>query len=62
MLAPADDFQPATVVNHGRSVFIDSQTEERGRLSNQRKQPSIAVALLEVLVDHDVLNQTEAGG
>ena len=61
--ASADDLQPATVVDHGRGVFIDSQTEERGRRATEGKQAfrPWRFALLEALVDHDALNQAEAG-
>ena len=58
----AEDCEPASIVNDGGRVLIHSHAEQRGRLSHQRQQPSVAIALFEVLVDHDAAEQAEPGG
>ena len=58
----AEDCEPASIVNDGGRVLIHSQAEQRWRLSHQGQQPSVAIALFEVLIDHHAAEQAESGG
>ncbi len=48
--------------DHRAGVLVDADAEQAGALRDQHQQPSVAVALAEVLVDDHVADQAEAGG
>ena len=50
------------VPDHGSGVLVDADAEELRALGHDHQQPTVAVALLEVLVDHAPGEQAEPGG
>ena len=60
--AATDDVEHAVVGDDRGGVLVDADPEQVGRLGDQHQQPAVAVALGEVLVDHGVGEQPEAGG
>ena len=62
--AAADDAQHVVAVDSSTTAAVSSSTpipSSCGRLGHDHQQPAVAVALVEVLVDHGRLEQPEAG-
>ena len=53
----------AVLDGHGRAgVLVDADAEQLRRLGDDHQQPAVAVALVEVLVDHRRAQQPQPGG
>ena len=50
------------VLDDGRGVLVDADAEQLRALGHDHQQPAVAVALVEVLVDHGRGDEAEAGG
>ena len=60
--APPDDLQRVVGEHDGRGVLVQAQAHQRGRLGHHRQQPPQPGPLLEVLIHHHALEQSEARG
>jgi hypothetical protein len=58
----ADDFELGFIVDDGSRVLVHAQAEQRWLLGDKREEPSVAVALFEMLVNYHTAKQAEAGG
>ena len=57
---PPDDLHDVIGTDDARGVLVDTETEQRRILGDEREQPSEAIPLLEMLVDDDAWEHAEA--